>query len=126
MQPAQLKRESMFPVYGLAEASLAVTFPSPGAPLHTCQLDRHHLTVGEPAQELEPGSREAVELVSVGRPLPNSKVRICADDDRVLPEGTVGHILISGDNVTGDISKTPPPMRPATARMAGCAPGTSG
>ena len=100
MQPAQLKRESMFPVYGLAEASLAVTFPTPGAALHTCQLDRHHLTVGEAAQDCPAGSRDAVELVSVGRPLPNSRVRICADDDRVLPEGTVGHILIGGDNVT--------------------------
>ena len=50
MAPARLKREAMFPVYGLAEASLAATFPTPGAALQTCQLDRHHLTVGEAAQ----------------------------------------------------------------------------
>jgi len=36
----------------------------------------------------------------VGRAIPHCKVRICADDDRDLPHGTVGHILISGDNVT--------------------------
>ncbi len=100
MQPARLKRDSMFPVYGLAEASLAVTFPSPGAALHSCQLNRHHLTVGEAAQDLPGGSRDAVELVSVGRPLPNCQVRICAEDDRDLPDATIGHILISGDNVT--------------------------
>jgi acyl-CoA synthetase (AMP-forming)/AMP-acid ligase II/acyl carrier protein len=100
LQPARLKRESMFPVYGLAEASLAATFPTPGAALRTVQLDRHHLTVGEPAQEAPAGSKDSVELVSVGRAIPYCKVRICADDDRDLPPNTVGHILITGENVT--------------------------
>ena len=100
LQPAHLKRESMYPVYGLAEASLAATFPAPGAPLRTARFDRHHLTVGEPAQDAIAGAKDAVELVSVGRAIPYCKVRICADDDRELPQGTVGHILITGDNVT--------------------------
>jgi acyl-CoA synthetase (AMP-forming)/AMP-acid ligase II/acyl carrier protein len=100
MQAAKLPRHSMYPVYGLAEASLAATFPAPGAALRTAQLDRHHLTVGEVAQSAATGSRDAVDLVSVGRAIPYSKVRICGDDDREVPEGTVGHILIGGDNVT--------------------------
>ncbi|HEY4341240.1 MAG TPA: non-ribosomal peptide synthetase [Steroidobacteraceae bacterium] len=100
MQPARLKGESMYPVYGLAEASLAATFPALGAALATTLLDRHHLTVGEAAQPSAPGSKDAVELVSVGHAIPYCKLRICADDDRDLPDGTVGHILISGDNVT--------------------------
>ncbi|HTY94970.1 MAG TPA: non-ribosomal peptide synthetase [Steroidobacteraceae bacterium] len=100
MQPAKLARNAMYPVYGLAEASLAATFPAPGAPLRTIQLDRHHLTVGEAAQDTAPGSRDAVNLVSVGRAIPYCKVRICADDDRELPEGVIGNILISGENVT--------------------------
>ena len=33
MAPARLSPNVMFPVYGLAEASLAVTFPQVGAPL---------------------------------------------------------------------------------------------
>ena len=100
MQPAKLARNAMYPVYGLAEASLAATFPAPGAPLRTIQLDRHHLTVGEAARDTAPGSRDAVNLVSVGRAIPYCKVRICADDDRELPEGVIGNILISGENVT--------------------------
>ncbi|HEX3836099.1 MAG TPA: non-ribosomal peptide synthetase [Steroidobacteraceae bacterium] len=100
LQPARLKRESMYPVYGLAEASLAATFPTRGSGLNTARLDRHHLSVGEPARESVAGSKDSVELVSVGRPIPYCKLRIGADDDRDLPEGTVGHILISGDNVT--------------------------
>ncbi len=100
MQPARLGRTTMFPVYGLAEASLAATFPAPGAPLRTVRLDRHHLSVAEVAQETQAGSKDAVNLVSVGRAIPYCKVRICADDTQDLPEGTVGHILITGDNVT--------------------------
>ncbi|HTV79390.1 MAG TPA: non-ribosomal peptide synthetase [Steroidobacteraceae bacterium] len=100
MQPAKLSRNAMFPVYGLAEASLAVTFPPPGAPLRTVQLNRHQLSVGEVAQQAADDSRDTVNLVSVGRAIPLCRVRVCADDDRELPAGTVGHILIAGDNVT--------------------------
>jgi len=100
MQAAKLPRNAMYPVYGLAEASLAATFPAPGAELRAVQLDRHHLTVGEAAQEAPSGSRDSVELVSVGRAIPYCKVRICAEDDRELADGTVGHIHISGENVT--------------------------
>jgi acyl-CoA synthetase (AMP-forming)/AMP-acid ligase II/acyl carrier protein len=100
MQPARLGRNTMFPVYGLAEASLAATFPTPGAALHTARLDRHHLSVGELAQEAPAGSKDTVNLVSVGRAIPHCQVRLCGDQGEAAPEGTVGHILISGDNVT--------------------------
>src|SRR2546430_10220696 len=33
LAPAKLRRNAMYPVYGLAEASLAVSFPPVGAPL---------------------------------------------------------------------------------------------
>src|SRR6202035_1380148 len=38
LAPAKLRRNAMFPVYGLAEASLAVRFPAVGAPLRTLTL----------------------------------------------------------------------------------------
>jgi acyl-CoA synthetase (AMP-forming)/AMP-acid ligase II len=38
-----LARNAMFPVYGLAEASLAVSFPPLGAPYHATGFDRHQL-----------------------------------------------------------------------------------
>ncbi len=100
LHPARLARNSMFPVYGLAEASLAATFPIPGSALRTARFDRHHLSVAEVAQEAQAGSRDALNLVSVGRAIPYCKVRLCGDQDEDVPEGTVGHILITGDNVT--------------------------
>jgi acyl-CoA synthetase (AMP-forming)/AMP-acid ligase II/acyl carrier protein len=100
MQPARLARTTMFPVYGLAEASLAATFPIPGSALRTARFDRHHLSVGEAAQEAQAGSKDALNLVSVGRAIPYCKVRLCADQGEEVAEGSVGHILITGDNVT--------------------------
>jgi acyl-CoA synthetase (AMP-forming)/AMP-acid ligase II/acyl carrier protein len=100
LAPAGLKRHAMFPVYGLAEASLAVSFPAVGAPYRAVSLDRHHLGVGEAARTVAGGTRDAVELVSVGRAIPHTRLRVTGDEDRPAPDGTVGHIEITGDNVT--------------------------
>ncbi|MGH8259839.1 MAG: AMP-binding protein, partial [Steroidobacteraceae bacterium] len=61
MAPARLAREAMFPVYGLAEASLAMTFPPVGVPYRTLSFDRHHLNVGETARHVAANARDAVE-----------------------------------------------------------------
>ncbi len=100
LAPARLKREAMFPVYGLAEASLAVTFPAVGKPYRAVNLNRHHLGVGEAPQPVSADSRDAVQLISVGRAIPHSRLRITGSDGGPLPEGTVGNIEIAGDNVT--------------------------
>ncbi len=47
LAPAKLNRNAMFPVYGLAEASLAVAFPPLNSPMQTLTLNRHKLGVGE-------------------------------------------------------------------------------
>ena len=100
LQPARLPRAAMYPVYGLAEASVAVSFPEPGSPLRTLSLDRHHMGVGESLRRLERGDRNALTLVAVGRAIPNCELRIAADDDGGLAEGRFGHIQIRGGNVT--------------------------
>jgi len=95
-----LKRAAMYPVYGLAEASLAVTLPKLGSEFRWLRVNRHRLTVGAPV-ELNPADpRDALELVCVGEPLPNLELRIADDDRRPVAQGHVGHILIRGPNVT--------------------------
>jgi acyl-CoA synthetase (AMP-forming)/AMP-acid ligase II/acyl carrier protein len=100
LAPAHLRREALFPVYGLAEASLTMTFPPMGAPYRAVSLNRHRLGVGESVQVVERGARDGTELVSVGRPIPYTRLRLVGNDDKATPEGTVGNIQISGDNVT--------------------------
>src|ERR1700689_310198 len=100
LAPAKLAREAMFPVYGLAEASLAVTFPGVNAPLQVISLNRHRMAVGTQAQLVARADPDAVTLVAVGRAVSYCHLRITADDDAPLPEGHIGHIHISGENVT--------------------------
>jgi acyl carrier protein len=71
-----------------------------GGTFRAVTWDRHHLNVGEQAQVIAAHSRDALELVSVGRAIPNVRLRVTGDDDRELPEGVVGNIQISGDSVT--------------------------
>jgi acyl-CoA synthetase (AMP-forming)/AMP-acid ligase II/acyl carrier protein len=100
LEPAGLKRTAMYPVYGLAEASLAVSFPQVGAPLRTLALNRHRMSVGNPVEPVSAADRDAVQLVSEGRAIPYCRVRIAGDDDRELPAGHIGNVQITGDNVT--------------------------
>jgi acyl-CoA synthetase (AMP-forming)/AMP-acid ligase II/aryl carrier-like protein len=104
---ASLPRNSMYPVYGLAEASLAVSFPPPGAPLRTIVLNRHRLGVGSAVELIDKGSHDAVQLVSEGRAIPYCNVRITDDEDRPLPEGRIGHLHMRGDNVTRGYYESP-------------------
>ena len=96
-----LARSSMFTVYGLAEASLAVSFPEPEVPLRATGFNRHQLGVGAEPQTLPAAAPDALTLASVGRAIPYCELRIAADDDALLPMRRVGHIQIRGDNVTG-------------------------
>jgi len=107
LQPAKLARNSMYPVYGLAEASLAVSFPEVGAPNRATAFNRHKLGVGNQAETIDASSRDALELMAVGRAIPYCKVRISSDDDRALPDGEVGNIHIGGDNVTRGYFENP-------------------
>jgi len=95
-----LKHQAMYPVYGLAEASLAVAFPEPGLDYRWIRVNRHKLGVGAQGEVNPADSRDALELVCVGRVVPNTELRIADDGRGALPDGRVGHILIRGPNVT--------------------------
>jgi len=101
LAPARLAGSAMYPVYGLAEASLAVSFPPPGAPLRSITLNRHRLNAGDPAQPVPAADRDAIRLICEGTVIPYCRLRIAGNDDRELAAGSVGHVQISGDNVTG-------------------------
>jgi acyl-CoA synthetase (AMP-forming)/AMP-acid ligase II/aryl carrier-like protein len=95
-----LKHQAMYPVYGMAEASLAVAFPAPGTDYRWIRVNRHKLGIGTAIELNPPDSRDVLELMSVGRPVPSIQVRIADDGRGDLADGRVGHILISGRSVT--------------------------
>ncbi len=114
LAPFGLNPASMYPVYGLAEASLAVAFPKLHSTFSTLVIDRTRLGIGQevkvfdartarPDDAIFDTTEEAgagVEFVSVGYPVDDVEVRIADQQGASLPEDTTGHICIRGENVT--------------------------
>ncbi len=108
-----LRPEALTPVYGLSEASLAVTFSDPLTPFRTVRFERGSLAQGEarPASEQQPAER-AVEMVSVGRPLTGFQVQIRSREGALLPEAALGHIHVAGPSLTsGYLNRDESPVR---------------
>ncbi len=96
---AGLSRNVVMPVYGLAEATVAVAFPPMGQPWRVHRLDRQALLRDGVARDAQPGV-EAIEYPDVGFPLSTAQARIIAEDGSVLPENRLGEICIRGASVT--------------------------
>jgi acyl-CoA synthetase (AMP-forming)/AMP-acid ligase II len=91
----------MFTVYGLAEASLAVSFPASEKLFKTLHVDRNTLKLGAEVRYISADSPEAVSFVSVGRPVRDCQVKVVDEHSKELAQDMVGHLFIKGDNVTG-------------------------
>ena len=110
LQPYGLARTAMFPVYGLAEATVGVTFGTPGDSYSRVVMHRHSLRIGEPYDVAEPGDADAVSFVKVGTPIRDCEMRLTDDADNELEPGRVGNIQLRGASVTervyGDAAAT--------------------
>ncbi|RMH21510.1 MAG: fatty acyl-AMP ligase [Acidobacteria bacterium] len=98
-----LDARALTPVYGLSEAALAVTFSDLERPFRSACFDRLSLFaerraagVAAPAGE---AAASAVELVSLGRPLPGFALRIAGEGGEELPAGRVGRVLVRGPSL---------------------------
>ncbi len=98
--PHGLKRTAMFPVYGLAEATVGVSVPEPGGEYSRITVHRHSLKIGEPFEYAEAGDADAVSFVKVGKAIRDVEIRIAGDDDSVLDGNRIGHIQLRGGSVT--------------------------
>ena len=103
LAPFGLKHSSMFPVYGLAEATVGVTFPRLGSEISRIVVDRHSLKIGSPYDEKQPGDADAVSFVKVGRAIRDCEIRITDDNDVPLEDGIVGHIQVHGASVAAGL-----------------------
>jgi len=100
LQPYGLNYNAMHPVYGLAEATLAVTFPPLDTQYQTLSIDRSQLTPGSTIRPVAADDANAIQFVGVGKPIDHCDVRITSADRAPLSAGSIGHICIRGDNVT--------------------------
>lgn len=100
LAPLGLAHSSMMPVYGLAEATVGVSFSQPGSEMQRITVHRHSLLIGEPYELAEPQDADAVSFVKVGRAIRDVEIRITDDDDKPVAEGCIGNIQLLGDSMT--------------------------
>ncbi|WP_423822199.1 non-ribosomal peptide synthetase [Salinisphaera sp. SPP-AMP-43] len=105
LAPNGLAPNVMFCVYGLAEASLAATFPPAGAGLATLSVARGELGTGDRVRFDD--SAEAIELVDLGTPVAGCELRIADADGQPVAEDVVGRVWIAGANVTAGYYANP-------------------
>ena len=110
LAPHGLPRTAMFPVYGLAEATVGVSIPEPGTEYSRITVDRHSLRVGDEYREVAPDDADAVSFVRVGNAIRDVSIRVVDDNDRALEAKRIGNIQLRGGSVTeriyGDESAT--------------------
>ncbi|MFU8877805.1 MAG: AMP-binding protein, partial [Wenzhouxiangellaceae bacterium] len=102
-----LKPEAMFCVYGLAEASLAMTFPEPDSGMDTIRVSRDSLAAGQQVRPSTQTDSETLELVLLGRAIPDTELRIADPNGDAVEADTVGRVLIRGPNVTSGYYENP-------------------
>ena len=118
----RLRPDLVHPAYGLAEATLMVTFPELNRPIRYVGVDRDRLGTGElvrvvsrgradPSAQADPSARM---VVSCGRPVPGMALRIAKPSGDTCPDGTVGEIQISGLAVTRGYLNVPADRQPIT------------
>jgi 1-acyl-sn-glycerol-3-phosphate acyltransferase len=94
------RREAQLPVYGLAEATLAVTVP----PLHRGPLidrvERETFTAQGRAVPVTSDDVIAIAFVSSGKPVPRHEVRIVDESGNEVPDRTEGFLWFSGPSAT--------------------------
>ncbi len=93
-----LREEALTPVYGLAEATLALTFSDPLRAVRAHTFDRRALA-GEGIARL---ATEGQELGSVGTPLAGYEIRIVDEDGEALKAGRLGRVLARGPSITSE------------------------
>jgi fatty-acyl-CoA synthase len=99
---------AIFPAFGMAEATLAVTFPPKGRGLVVDTVDRRVLEGDQYAAPVDPNHDSARRLAKLGRPLPGMHVRVC-DQTRgtAMRDREVGEIEIRGASVTPGYYRRP-------------------
>lgn len=112
--PAGLRPEAMFPVYGMAEATLAMSFSRLDEPFRHELVDADRYAAEGRAVALTPGpdgtapaGRNTRAFVSCGWTFPQHTLRVTDDDGRTLPDRVVGEVVFAGPSVAAGYFENP-------------------
>jgi fatty-acyl-CoA synthase len=101
------RREAQLPVYGLAEASLAVTVPPLNRGPLIDRVEREAFTAEGRAVPAHPGDATAIAFVSSGKPIPQHEVRIVDSSGHEVRDRTEGFLWFRGASATSGYYRNP-------------------
>lgn len=99
LAPTGFDPRAFLPCYGLAEASLAVSFPPLGRGLDVMEVNARAFSEHGVAVPHSAPNGKTNAFVNCGRPLPHHAVRIVDDDGRPLPDLRLGRVLVRGPSL---------------------------
>ena len=91
--------KAFLPCYGLAEASLAVSFSEVGHGLEVMNVDTEVLADKGVAVRVESDSKKSNIFVNCGKALPEHDVIVVDDNGDSLPDLRVGRVLLKGPSI---------------------------
>jgi fatty-acyl-CoA synthase len=103
-----LRPGAVFPAFGMAEVSIAGSFPEPMAGLRTDHVDQRVLETEGYAASCEADAPHARRLVKLGRPIPGLQMRIVdPQTGQLRRDREVGELEIRGTSVTSGYYNRP-------------------
>ncbi len=112
MAPAGLKPTALLPCYGMAEATLAMSFIGLDEPLRTDRIDADRYHKEAKATPISNGA-SFLEVVNCGRAFPGHELSVQDEKGRLLPERHVGELCFRGPSVTAGYWENPEATRAA-------------
>jgi acyl-CoA synthetase (AMP-forming)/AMP-acid ligase II len=104
-----LRKNVFLPCYGMAEATLAVSFINIREPINAVEIQIDQFSFGSKVnlvrhygvdfEKIQQPSNNVVALPSLGVPVNGMEVAIIDEDEKVLGDGFVGEIVINGSSV---------------------------
>src|SRR6266403_378054 len=101
------RREAQLPVYGLAEAALAVTVPPLNRGPLVDGIERETFTAQGRAVPVGREDETAIAFVSSGKPLPGHDVCIVDEHGNEVPDRTEGFLWFRGPSATAGYYRNP-------------------
>ena len=106
MGPSGLKPEVLLPCYGMAEATLAISFVPLDEPLRTDRIDAERYHKDHKAAPVSNGG-SFLEVVNCGHTFEGHEVSVQDEDGRILPDRHVGELCFRGPSLTKGYWKNP-------------------
>lgn len=115
LRPAKFDPSSFLPSYGMAEATLAITFVPVDSGVRSDSIAKTELESGKATPHEGEGSHE---LVNCGRPFPEHEIAIVDEQGNRLGDRQVGQIVTRGPSVCAGYYREPELTAEAFRRQA--------